>query len=63
MKKKLCLQRKDILQNLILLKSTYYSKAKIKKFKNAKTYLNETVFENQERQNRMWQLILRTSVK
>ena len=29
-------------------------KAKTKKFKNTKTYLNETMFENQERQKCMW---------
>ena len=38
---------KDTLQNLI-------EKISCKKFKNTKTYLNETMFENQEQQKYMW---------
>ena len=46
MNKKLCLQRKDIVQKLI-------EKISLKKIENTKTYLNETMFENQEWQKYM----------
>ena len=37
----------------MVLKNICYSKAKTKKIENNKTYLNETMFKNQERQKCM----------
>ena len=43
-------------------KDLFLIKQKQKKFKNTKTYLNETMLENQERQKWMCQHIFRTFV-
>ena len=60
--KKLCLQRKGILENLTALKTILLVKQEQKKLKITKMYLNETRFENQEQQKCMCYDIFRTSI-
>ena len=49
--KKIVFTKKRYLVNLIVLTSVSYSQSKNKKkIKNTKTYLNETIFDSQERQ-------------
>ena len=49
----MCLQKKDIFENLIALTIFVTHKTKQKNFKKNETYLNETMVEKQERQKSM----------